>query len=457
MDSRSTNQIGGTLGTDGSRTVAFVRENSVYGHDAEWLPRCRCKAKVSCWIKLIMSIGLSTVLCWYWNTVDSGDSDFTPSGYTCASDFEISKLDSMDLKGMTVDDATFGCPNEIPVHWPNTKQKVKLLRLFRSSQLDWDQARIFGFATSLSQHAALHNLRVLVGTQITCNEQEDDADWTQTMDLLQMLGADHVLGVAVGNELDLLHQNGASPECIRNLWGGYLVRKVQSRMQALRALQGFENIPVTSVFTGGVIWDSGKTPYVDTKNASVNTFFKEIRESGEKHWVFTFNFYPYFDPTLKMDLDGKHCTNAISSCSCFDKTTCLNLVQIIQARKKLKRLTGNDDDRFWIGELGWSAPAADTLSGPMMSCAAFSSYPTLRDYYANFLKWDLDVGRNYAPPEHVFYFTMRDSSNFGKKEYFGLIETCGSSQCKLTNERVTATLPVRSNTTDHKASVFEIA
>jgi len=38
-----------------------------------------------------------------------------------------------------------------------------------------------------------------------------------------------------------------------------------------------------------------------------------------------------------------------------------------------------------------------------------------------------------AGPEadHVFYFTLRDSSVFGQSESFGILERCGSKRCKF--------------------------
>ena len=41
---------------------------------------------------------------------------------------------------------------------------------------------------------------------------------------------------------------------------------------------------------------------------------------------------------------------------------------------------------------------------------------------------DLDVEKG---PDHVFYFTARDSGNFGVEEHFGLISDCDTKKCKL--------------------------
>ncbi|CAE7755535.1 CARNS1, partial [Symbiodinium pilosum] len=61
-----------------------------------------------------------------------------------------------------------------------------------------------------------NGVKVLVGTQITCDEQDDDRDWRLVKELLQKLGRDHVMGVAVGNELELLQfKKGIDMTCVR--------------------------------------------------------------------------------------------------------------------------------------------------------------------------------------------------------------------------------------------------
>ena len=36
--------------------------------------------------------------------------------------------------------------------------------------------------------------QVLVGAQVTCDEQDDDRDWRLVLQLLQVLGRQHVMG-----------------------------------------------------------------------------------------------------------------------------------------------------------------------------------------------------------------------------------------------------------------------
>merc|ERR1712039_43951 len=183
-------------------------------------------------------------------------------------------------------------------------------------------------------------------------------------------------------------------------------------------------------FTAGILWQGGATPFQDDEKAKVNSFLLQVMDL-EPNWVFTLNFYPYFDQTIGMDDDNIHCSDAMQKCKCFDKNTCLNMVSMIQARKQITLLTKNSKARFWVGEVGWSAPGASTLNTKMKNCAEFSGYKMLYDYYKNFLTWDLSIPDGYVAPEMAFYFSIRDSENFGNKEHFGLIGKCDDETCKL--------------------------
>merc|ERR1712146_794044 len=79
-------------------------------------------------------------------------------------------------------------------------------------------------------------------------------------------------------------------------------------------------------------------------------------------------------------------------------------------------------------------------------CKEFSDYPMLYDYYSNFLSYDMTMAAwnmgapkpagYYAGPEVMFYFSIRDSGNFGESEHFGLLENCQSTDCKMSKSRV---------------------
>jgi hypothetical protein len=100
----------------------------------------------------------------------------------------------------------------------------------------------------------------------------------------------------------------------------------------------------------------------------------------------------------------------------------------------MQQLTGADSHQLWIGETGWSEPAPEDFTNQVANCPAWASRETFQRYYGDFLSWDLSIGYGARAPEHVFYFSMRDSWNFGKREGFGLIEGCNALTCKIHSE-----------------------
>jgi hypothetical protein len=100
-------------------------------------------------------------------------------------------------------------------------------------------------------------------------------------------------------------------------------------------------------------------------------------------------------------------------------------------------LTGHVNYTMWIGETGWSYPKSETLSTAVENCADWSSEETFRSFYQGFLSWDLNVNNGnpehgtWLPPDVVFWFTTRDSIQFGYGEFFGLMTSCVAPECKL--------------------------
>lgn len=76
-----------------------------------------------------------------------------------------------------------------------------------------------------------------------------------------------------------------------------------------------------------------------------------------------------------------------------------------------KRLTSlglsPEDGLLWIGETGWSSPRSGTLDTHMKWCSEWSEKQVQREYYENFLAWDLSLN-GARGADHVFYFAMRD-------------------------------------------------
>ncbi|CAE7234472.1 unnamed protein product, partial [Symbiodinium necroappetens] len=340
----------------------------------------------------------------------------------------------MGKKGVTIDDTTLQwCAGRIPQIWPNLQDTpVGSLRIFQTWSTQWHSEGRRAAWTDLVDYAPLGSIKILVGTPVTCIEADDDTAWSWTKELVSMLGTEHVMGLAVGNELELLYQN-ADSECIQQLWsGGRLWKTFQSRVTEFDNM-GFSSVPVTSVFTASVLTGSAVVPFTEKPSeALVNTFLRNAVRKYGKRYAFTFNVYPYFDPNIHLNPGTvDKCNLDLPRVICWDKPTCLGPNIMASARKQMHYLTNRWDDLFWIGEIGWSSPKSSNLGTKMADCPQFSSLNTFQTFYNGFLEWDLTLPGGVPAPDHIFYFTLRDSLNFGKQEHFGLLTSCYSLGCKI--------------------------
>eukprot|EP00443_Scrippsiella_acuminata_P022355 CAMPEP_0115185348 /NCGR_PEP_ID=MMETSP0270-20121206/9426_1 /TAXON_ID=71861 /ORGANISM="Scrippsiella trochoidea, Strain CCMP3099" /LENGTH=419 /DNA_ID=CAMNT_0002598451 /DNA_START=77 /DNA_END=1333 /DNA_ORIENTATION=+ len=363
----------------------------------------------------------------------------------CFTDVKLNDVQAMSKKGITVDDITMRyCPSRIPELWPHTKTSVGSMRLFRTWSKDWPDERRLDVWSTMVAHAKKNDIKFLVGTPITCNVESDEQDWDWTKEFLRLLGPAHVMGFAVGNELELLYTQGAHHDCVNSLWDeGRLWSTFTDRVAELDGL-GFDQVPVTSVFTAGIVYSGDvHLPFRNVPGkALVNDFLSNAVEKYGYRYVFTFNIYPYFDPTLKIAPPKYTCESAIRIATCFEDG-CLANKALVLARQKMYQLTANHTQRLWIGGLGGlSSPQAAALSTEMAQCKDFSSLDTLHLFYENFLKWDFSVG-GVRDPDFAFYFTLRDALNFGKQEYFGLIASCNSPVCKIASAGFTSPVALR--------------
>jgi len=357
------------------------------------------------------------------------------SAFQCYSDVELGPVRNQDRKGLCVDDATLrGCPSKIPGLWPNAATGVSSLRLFKAWDPEWPDDDRMSTWEQLRDFAEEQNAKILIGTRIGCDPLVDMQDWTWVKELMGMIGEKHVMGVAIGNELDILHSkvqvsdNSVNANCISDLWAGDRYwKEFQKRVKDLDNM-GLSSVPVTAVFTGAVIGTA--TPFIDTPNAMVNAFLTKAVNAYGPRFVFTFNFYPYFDPNFPLDAGTTdQCNASLKVATCFQNGCNVpNMVGII--RNKMQQLTGGTSSLLWVGETGWSSPSSDTLTTRMSTCAAWSSEASLKDSYAGFMGWDLSSPGG-SIPDHAFYFTTRDSNNFGMAEHFGLMSKCWGTFCKL--------------------------
>mmetsp|Transcript_93115 Transcript_93115/g.259367 ORF Transcript_93115/g.259367 Transcript_93115/m.259367 type:complete len:377 (+) Transcript_93115:99-1229(+) len=350
--------------------------------------------------------------------------------YQCSSDVGFGFVLAPEKKGLAVDDITFqSCPDRVPAFWPNTQERVQTFRLFKAWDPRWNHKARWAAWKNLRDLAKAINAKILVSTQVTCNEAEDIQAWTWTKELLKLLGPEHVMGIAIGNELELLFtQTSVPPQCVHNIWdGGHFWQRFTSSVAEVDAM-GFQGVPLTSAFGGLAL--AGNPFFEVPGKALVNSFLRNASMTYGNRFAFMWNIYPYFDQKMHMDPGvAGQCHYALGNSTCM-APGCNVPEMAVLYRQKMLQLTGKQDSLMWIGETGWSSPKSGGLTTDMAGCPAWSELLALQTFYRNFLYWDLSIG-NGRPPDHVFYFTLRDSSTFGVGEHFGLIKTCHDSLCKV--------------------------
>lgn len=378
--------------------------------------------------------------------------------YKCVSDVTLPSSD-MTKKGLALDDTTFRyCPDNMPVHWPNTNEPISTVRMFKAWQPNWPQEQKVAAWQSVASYAKLTGAKFLIGTEISCNETYDDEDWKDVKGLMEVLGARHISAVAVGNELELLcfktpeelgpnYTEADKDQCLTRMWNnGYALEKFHERIDDLSTMGGeFADIPITSVFGGYILASEPFVENTEAPKAMVNTFMQNVTTTYGDRFIFTLNIYPYFDPGMNMDPGSNTtCENCLAVALCFDTPDpykCLFTANIATMRDRMRQLFGDvqkaNSATFWVTETGWSSPKAQTLNTGVAPCAKWSEKQTMMTYYSNFLKWNMSIAGDYDGPDLTFYFTMRDSGNFGEMEGFGLVgdgeqaQWCSNSTCKL--------------------------
>lgn len=257
---------------------------------------------------------------------------------------------------------------------------------------------------------------------MTCDPDADDAMWQWNLELMKLLGKDHVMGVSIGNEMDVfghLRFDSNAP-CNKMLWEGMYWNILKSRISDLDA-HGFEDTRVTITWAMSVL-DALETPFKEDALAKANTLVTQAFKRLGSRWVWSFNIYPMWSHDLWPTSVGDCGSRSALATQIEPVKTMLK-----QIRQRIQRVTGNHDDTLWIGGTGWSFPVPRSLHETLSFCPSFHSLSTFKDWYENFLAWDLSVGEGVNGPDHVFYSAIRDSNNNG----FGLINSCASSTCKV--------------------------
>jgi hypothetical protein len=213
-------------------------------------------------------------------------------------------------------------------------------------------------------------------------------------------------------------------------------------MSELNAV-GLSDVKVTSTFTGYILYAGNNKdpslPFMETDQGTINSLFNKVSDAFPDQWVFSINIYPYFDPFASLDPGTTdQCNEALQSHTCYDGDGCSIIASLQQTRQKINQINPlHSNHELWLTETGWSCPVAATLHTSMELCNDWSSMSSFRAAYENFLSWDMsanDGDPDKKAPDKAFLFTMRDSTNFGIKEGFGLIEGCSAAQCKITTK-----------------------
>jgi len=358
--------------------------------------------------------------------------------YACHSDIPPYRVIRAKHKGLCIDDTTFlECPDQIPYLWPHTRERITSLRLFTPWKPKWPASRREEVWAKIIDFVHINNARVLIGVEHSCDDHQNELEWQIAREFLTRIGAGYVMAVAIGNEMELLwakDEKFVPKGCLDRLWvrSGFL-KTYMKRVEELDRIPGFKGVPITTVL-GGFALAPSKLPFYEEDIARINTFLHKVTRKYGRRFVFSFNFYPYFGPSLQADpgTKGRECWNMVRAGVCL-RENCMVAREAIDARKKMQQLTGRPDDVLWITETGWSHPKSVSLLTGLKDCDEWSSRRTFKTFYENFLAWDLSMGK-VRPPDHVFYFTARDSVNFEQAEHFGLITHCGTDRCKLQSE-----------------------
>lgn len=353
----------------------------------------------------------------------------TTMSFVCGNGIELGGLKDMAKKGLAVDDNTFGgCIDKMPMVWPNTKERVRSLRIFRPWQNAWGDDYAPAWAKIIAFLDA-NDAKVLLGQDVTCDAASDDREWHWNLELMRLLGKDRIMGVAIGNEMDIYFQKpGATSQCIQDLWGGSYWEMFQSRVLDMD-MMGLDGVKVTTVWAGSIM---ASFPFVNTPQARVQDFVRNASQTYGSRWVWSPTIYPIWDSSiLPPPGDEARCQKMIDVATDMDNYVA---ALVVSYRQRIRNITNNPDDLLWVAETGWSSSPP---AGLAPSCKEYCSLETLRKYYTNFLKWGLSTAQQGAVsekgPDHIFYFTMRDSNNFGAAEYFGLVESCQNDACKLSD------------------------
>merc|ERR1712151_427887 len=109
-------------------------------------------------------------------------------------------------------------------------------------------------------------MKYLIGVPVTCDPEDDEKEWKSVLSFVNFVGKEHIMGLAIGNEMDLLYKKPGkvkTTECLERLWSqkGYLKTFIQ-RVEEWDKTTGLTQVPVTAVFA---MESMGGDPFLNLK------------------------------------------------------------------------------------------------------------------------------------------------------------------------------------------------
>lgn len=314
---------------------------------------------------------------------------------------------------MAVDDTSMsGCSDKLTGVWPHDSAPVTSFRLFAAWKPEWDPSRREASWQDLKKYVDSTNAQILLGSEVTHNQQNDDQMWEWAKQLMQLLGKEHIMGVSIGNEMD--NDNSAPWD----FWQHGFFDMIKSRVDDMDGM-GFTDTPIT------VVWSMGALS-ADPFNTKITPLLTQAKDTWGSRWVWSFNPYPIWDSSQRPWSQGD-CESKTNGAISLDYTR--NVMGT--ARDKVASFVGSDDYTLWVTESGWSSPGVSTQTATAAICPKWADKETLWTFYQNMMEWDLSLPNGDHGVDHFFYFTMRDACQHGICEGFGLMSKCEDTACKI--------------------------
>jgi len=272
-----------------------------------------------------------------------------------------------------------------------------------------------------------NNAKVIIGTDVTCDDTADEQMWEWALELIKLLGPKHVLGVAIGRDMDRDYKHNHDTVCHDTLWQHRYWDTLVRRVSALDGVS--KDIKVTIIWGMNVL-DVSRSPQGNIWKEDGQALVQPLVENAYKllrdRWVWSFNVEPLwnktFYPTSPEDCEQK-IADAVSIGAVQDA--------LAEARQRITMTTNNESSSMWLIGGGWSSSLPDNHEN-FSFCKDFASITSFRTAYQGFLNWDMSLPYGLVGPELAFSFTVHDSEDrWGTSEFLGLMENCGEPECKI--------------------------